>query len=95
MTQLVFDIDRRHTKAINMKTMLTMLYGSWNDVRQSTIRNYFVDAGFVLPSDEVDPEGPVAKLDETPWDRLTLPNITFEDFVSADDNLAVSPEQTD
>lgn len=96
VTQLVFDMDRRQPTAINMKTTLTMLYGSWNDVRRSTIRNCFVDAGFVLSSDEVHPEDPVAQLDETPWDRLTLPDsITFEDFVSADDNLAVAPELTD
>lgn len=95
VTQLVFDMSQRQPTAINMKTTLTMLYGSWNDVRQSTIRNCFVDAGFVLPSDEVRPEDPVEQLDETPWDRLTLPDITFEDFVSADDNLAVAPELTD
>ncbi|KAK8766744.1 hypothetical protein V5799_006475 [Amblyomma americanum] len=72
-----------------------MLYGSWNEVRQSTIRNCFADAGFVLPADEeeVQPEDQ-AELDRT-WDRLAVPGVEFDDFVSADENLAVAPELTD
>ncbi|KAK8769970.1 hypothetical protein V5799_013562 [Amblyomma americanum] len=54
---------------------LEMLYGSWNEVRQSTIRN-------------------LVELDNT-WDRLALPGITSDDFVLADENLAVAPELTD
>ncbi|KAK8776305.1 hypothetical protein V5799_030351 [Amblyomma americanum] len=71
-----------------------MLYGSWNEVRQSTIRNCFADAGFVLPADEeVQPEDQ-AELDRT-WDRLAVPGVEFDDFVSADENLAVAPELMD
>ncbi|KAK8757680.1 hypothetical protein V5799_004694 [Amblyomma americanum] len=94
--QLVFDIDRRRSTTINIKTTLEMLYGSWNEVRQSTIRNCFADAGFVLPAakDEVQPDENLVELDKT-WDRLAIPGIAFDDFVSADDNLAVAPELTD
>ncbi|KAK8778930.1 hypothetical protein V5799_019731 [Amblyomma americanum] len=36
----------------------------------------------------------MVQLDKT-WDRLALPGIAFDDFVSADENLAVVPELTD
>ncbi|KAK8774230.1 hypothetical protein V5799_011238 [Amblyomma americanum] len=95
VTQLVFDIDRHRSTTINIKTTLEMLYGSWNEVRQSTIRKCFADAGFVLPTDkeEVQPEDQ-AELDRT-WDGLAVPGVEFDDFVSADENLAVAPELTD
>ncbi|KAK8772566.1 hypothetical protein V5799_024191 [Amblyomma americanum] len=88
-------VYRHRSTTINIKTTLEMLYGSWNEVRQSTIRNCFADAGFVLPADEeeVQPEDQ-AELDRT-WDRLAVPGVEFDDFVSADENLAVAPELTD
>ncbi|KAK8766429.1 hypothetical protein V5799_006792 [Amblyomma americanum] len=94
--QLVFDIDRRRTTTINIKTTLEILHGSWNEVRQSTIRNCFADAGFVLPAveDKGQPDENLIELDKT-WDRLALPGIAFDDFVSADENMAVEPELTD
>ncbi|KAK8776168.1 hypothetical protein V5799_030488 [Amblyomma americanum] len=94
--QLVFDIDRRRSTTINIKTTLEMFYESWNEVRQSTIRNCFPDAGFVLPAvdDEVQPDENLVVLDKT-WDRLALPGIAFDDFISADENSAVAPELTD
>lgn len=95
VTQLVFDIKQRRSTAINMKTTLEMLYRSWNDVRQSIITNYFVDAGFVLLADEVQPEHLTERLDVATWHRLTLPNVSFEDLVSADDTLVVAPKLTD
>ncbi|KAK8756955.1 hypothetical protein V5799_000343 [Amblyomma americanum] len=94
--QLVFDIDRHRSTTINIKPTLEMLYESRNEVRQSTIRNCFADAGFVLPAveDKVQPDENLVELDKT-WDRLALPGIAFDDFVSADENLAVAPELTD
>ncbi|KAK8781979.1 hypothetical protein V5799_016681 [Amblyomma americanum] len=76
--------------------MLEMLYGSWNEVRQSTIRNCFAECGFVLPAveDEVQPDESLVELDKT-WDRLAPPGIAFDDSVSADEILAVAPELTD
>lgn len=58
VTQLVCDIDRPRSTHINMETTLEMLYGSWDNDRQSTIRTCFVDAGFIPPADEVQPEDP-------------------------------------
>lgn len=95
VTQLAFDIDRRHLTSITIKTKVQMLYGSWNDLRQSTIRNCSADAGFVLLIDEPRREDLAEEPDESTWHQLALPNVSFEDFVSADDNLAVAPELKD
>lgn len=50
-----------------------------------------MDAGFIPPADEVQPEDPTQRLDEATWQ---LPNVSFEDFVSANDNLVVAPKLT-
>ncbi|KAG0414446.1 hypothetical protein HPB47_008390 [Ixodes persulcatus] len=95
VTQLAFNIDRRHSTTITIQTTMQMLYGSWNGLRQSTIRNCSADAGFVSPIHEPRREDTAEEPDEPTWHRLALPNVSFEDFVSADDNLAVAPELTD
>ena len=107
LQRLILNIDTNDTRVITVKDAIDMLDHAWKQVKQQTIANCFRKAGFapspcVLPEDtqdESDEQREPAASTEA-WEQLNesglIPvNVTFNDFVTADNSLLVNTEPTD
>ncbi|XP_064462536.1 tigger transposable element-derived protein 6-like [Ornithodoros turicata] len=96
VSRLVFDMDQKRVPtAITVRTAIEMLYGAWNDVTAATVKNCFVKAGFARDLPTTQEEANLEQPEMDAWRRLHVEDVTFDDFVSADDAVMVAPELTD
>ncbi|XP_072142948.1 tigger transposable element-derived protein 6-like [Dermacentor andersoni] len=88
---------------VDLLGAIQMLAGAWNDVKKSTIVNYFRKAGFVVAADNrcLDSEDDDAGCLESEFRELsalpgTIPGgVTACDFVNADDSVQAVADRTD
>ncbi|KAK9886321.1 hypothetical protein WA026_015831 [Henosepilachna vigintioctopunctata] len=106
VSQSLRDVDDKNLTTINMLDAMWMASKAWNNVTEKTIENCFKKCGFKrqyqegeerVEEDCVAVDTPPSG-DEAPerWSEVTkklnIEDLTFEEFVSFDDNLAICGE---
>ena len=103
--RLIVNIESEDPDKITVKDAIDMVDYAWRQVKKETIANCFRKAGFVhVHEDECIIEAAIEDscvgTDEL-WEtlrttnHLSPPSLTFEQFITADDNILVSYEPTD
>ena len=101
MRNILDGIEKGALFQINILVAMRMVDKAWRKVSEVTIADCFKKAGFPAVSN-LQPEEELPSIDMGDWDRvvshldITGPDvISFQDFVSFDDNVAVSGTLTD
>ena len=110
LLKLIESIDKgTEGFAVNLLDAVQMVTSSWKEVAPITIENCFKKAGFVIPT-EVDDSEDIMDVDEIEeesnhgdtvirqaWDKIqdSVPGVSFEDFMTADDDVPSTGVPTD
>lgn len=83
-------------KDIDLYEAILMLKESWDEVSSTTIKNCFTKSGFTINEQQIENES--EELTEFgDWnelsDRLAI-NLSFDEYVTADDDVMTSPDET-
>ncbi|XP_060859113.1 tigger transposable element-derived protein 6-like [Metopolophium dirhodum] len=91
-------LDNNDSPKVTVLTAIIISHKDWNNVTTQTIRNCFRKCGFVKTIDNEEEEFPITLEVDTQHNTLStvLNNqLTFEDYVAIDDDLAVCGSLTD
>ncbi len=98
----IFAFDSGAIYHLNLLQALRLIQRAWDAVSPVTIKNCFKHCGFSINSTQSDDWGDLAIEDDSPQllarlsDTLSMPpEIDFDFFVSADDDVVVSATQSD
>ncbi|XP_043838999.1 tigger transposable element-derived protein 6 [Dromiciops gliroides] len=104
LKQILLNLNNNEEKEkINIKQAIDMIAGAWWSVKQSTVVKCWQKAGIIPmeftdtdPEEDDEPDIAIEKLWNSVAIATCVPNeVTFQDFVAADNDLLISRELTD
>lgn len=91
-------LDNNYSPKVTILTAIMISHKAWNNVTAQTIRNCFRKCGFVKTIDNEEEESSTTLEVDSQYHRLStvlVDQLTFEDYVTIDDDLAVCGSLTD
>jgi len=91
-------LDNNDSPKVTILTAIIISHKAWNNVTTLTIQNCFRKCGFVKTIDNEEEEFPITLEVDTQHNTLSTvlnDQLTFEDYVAIDDDLAVCGSLTD
>ncbi|KAL4083749.1 hypothetical protein QTP88_029065 [Uroleucon formosanum] len=91
-------LDNNDSPKVTVLTAIIISHKAWNNVTTQTIQNCFRKCGFVKTIDNEEEEFPITLEVDTQHNTLSTvlnDQLTFEDYVAIDDDLAVCGSLTD